>query len=167
MQRIFYSINIKFQDVISIWTDILGTDRLYKNCLYSDSSTSGPWGTNQNLLYAMVVRLVKWWSPHPDSGFFTVKKGVHKLNMNDQSAMKKRTPHIHCISKSVVSRLREVIIPFCLAFGLHCCGLTGASPKKVQGRHGHTGESSLEGNWNEEGAGTWGVPSAVFVLCWD
>lgn len=80
--------------------------------------------------------------------------------MNEQSAMKERTTHIHCISKSVVSRLREVImiILFCLAFGLDYYGLFGASI--VQERHRHTGESSLEGNWNEEWAGACGTD------CW-
>lgn len=56
-----------------------------------------------------------------------------------------------------------MIIPLSLAFGRDYCGLFGASP--VQERHRHTGESSLEGNWNEEWVGVFGVPSAGFVLC--
>lgn len=47
---IFYGININFQDLIPIRTDIPGTERLHKNCLYSDSSTSRSLDTHQILL---------------------------------------------------------------------------------------------------------------------
>lgn len=167
MQRIFYSINIKTEFLSElIFQGQKGCTKIVCTLI---PSTSGSLCINQNLLYAMVarwwnidwivktvwvdpeglVRLVKWWSAHPDTGFLTVKKEVHKLNVNEQGTMKERTAHNLCISKTVVSSLREVImiIPFCLAFGLDYCGLFGASP--VQERYRYIGERSLEDNWKE------------------
>lgn len=70
----------------------------------------------------------------------------------------KKANHIPaCISKSVVSRLREVVMIITLlsAFVLDYCIQFGKS--LVQESHRHTGESSLKGNSNDEWAGAHGV----------